>query len=81
LPGISEELSQAGLEVYEALATSEVFYLSEQYPGAIAVIDPSIDDEAAGEIERHQIGLRIGAEATAAAPANIRKVNCRKQAI
>jgi len=64
LPGIGAELSRAGCQVYEALALSEVFYLAEQHPDAAIVIDHSVDDEAAREVARHHVTLRMTPDAT-----------------
>lgn len=66
LPGISEELSQAGFEVYEALAISEVFYLVEQHPVAHIVVDHTVEQEVAEKIALHYVTLRLKPEATAA---------------
>ena len=66
LPGLSEDLSERGLEVYEALAISEVFYLCEQHPNSTVVIDSTVPDEAAAEVARQQITLRLKPEATVA---------------
>lgn len=50
LPGLSEELSQAGLHVYEALAISEVLYLAEQHADAGVVVDHTVENGAAHEV-------------------------------
>jgi hypothetical protein len=66
LPGISEELSHAGFQVFEALALSEVFYLCEQQPGATVVIDRSVDERAADEVARHHVTMKLKPQGTAA---------------
>lgn len=66
LPGISDDLSEYGLQVYEALAVSEVMYLCEQHPNATVVIDSTVQDDAAEEVARGQITLRLKAASTAA---------------
>lgn len=66
LPGISEELSEAGFQVYEALALSEVFYLAEHHPGAHIIVDHNVEDDAAREVARHHITLRLQPNANAA---------------
>lgn len=65
LPGLSEELSQAGLQVYEALAISELFYLAEQHPCAHIVVDHTVERDAAHEVARHHISIRLARESTA----------------
>lgn len=67
LPGLSNDLEAAGLQVYEALAISEVLYLAEQHPSAHIVIDSNVEDAAALEIAEHHVTLRLKPEATAAA--------------
>ncbi len=66
LPSLSEELSQAGLQVYEAVAISEVFYLAEQHPNAQVIVDHTVEDRAAHEVAQHHITLGLTREATAA---------------
>lgn len=66
LPGLSEELSQGGFQVYEALAISEVFYLVEQHPNAYIVVDHTVEEDAAREAAKHYSTLRLIREATAA---------------
>ena len=44
LPGLSEKLREAGLHVYEALAISEVFCLTEQHPNAHIIVDHTVED-------------------------------------
>jgi hypothetical protein len=66
LPALTEELSEFGLELYEALAISEVFYFCEQHPTAPVVIDSTVEDAAAHEIVSRHIALRLKAEANAA---------------
>lgn len=65
LPGISEDLTERNIQVYEALALSEVFYLSEQHPDSIVVIDHSVDDAAADKVTSRLITLRLKPHATA----------------
>lgn len=64
LPGISEDLTERSIQVYEALALSEVFYLSEQYPDSIVLIDHSVDDAAAQEVASRLVTLRLKPHAT-----------------
>jgi len=59
LPGLSEELSKCGFELYEALAISEVFYLCEQHPTAPVVIDSTVEDAAVHEVVSRHIALRL----------------------
>lgn len=66
LPGLSEDLSERGLQVYEALAVSEVFYLCEQHPSATVVIDSTVENVAAEEVSRGQITLRLKPDTTGA---------------
>lgn len=65
LPGISEDLTERNIQVYEALAVSEVFYLSEQHPDSIVVIDDSVDDAAAQEVASRRMTLRLKPDAKA----------------
>ena len=64
-PGISEDLSERGLQVYEALAVSEVFYLCEQHPSATVVIDSTVEDHTAEDIAAQKVTLRLKPDATA----------------
>lgn len=66
LPGISEDLAERNIQLYEALALSEVFCLSEQHPDSIVVIDHSVDDAAAQEVASRLITLRLKPHATVA---------------
>jgi hypothetical protein len=50
LPGLSEDLSEHGFQVYEALAISEVLYLSQQHPALVVVIDHTVDPDAAVQL-------------------------------
>lgn len=65
LPGLSDDLERAGFHVFEALAISEVFYLSEQHPSAQIVIDSSVEDSAALQVAQHQPTMRLKRGATA----------------
>jgi hypothetical protein len=65
LPGLSPDLELAGLQVYEALAISEVFYLVEQHPSAPIVVDHTVEDDAAREIAQHHSTLRLRSKTTA----------------
>lgn len=64
LPGISEDLSEHGFQVYEALAVSEVLYLSQQHPALVVVIDHTVEPEAAREVATRRITLRLKQKAT-----------------
>jgi hypothetical protein len=64
LPGLSEDLSEHGFQVYEALAVSEVFYLCEQHPRLIVVIDHTVEPDSAQEIAARRITLRLKKKAT-----------------
>jgi hypothetical protein len=64
LPGLSEDLTENGFQVYEALAVSEVLYLCEQHPGLIVVIDDTVEADAAKEIAAQHITLRLKKKAT-----------------
>jgi hypothetical protein len=64
LPGLSEDLSEHGFQVYEALAVSEVCYLCEKYPGLVVVIDHTVEHEAAKDITARRITLRLKKRAT-----------------
>jgi len=66
LPGISEELSAAGFQVFEALSISEVFYLAEQQQGAHIIVDHTVEEDAAHEVAHHHITLRLQPNANAA---------------
>lgn len=59
LPGLSEDLSEHGFQVYEALAVSEVFYLCEQHPRLIVVIDHTVEPDSAKEIAARRTTLRL----------------------
>ncbi|MBZ5494457.1 MAG: hypothetical protein LAO76_26330 [Acidobacteriia bacterium] len=64
LPGLSEDLSEHGLQVYEELAVREVLYLCEQHPGLIVVVDHTVESEAAKEVAGRHITLRLKKKAT-----------------
>lgn len=64
LPGLSEDLSEKGFQVYEALAVSEVLYLCEQHPSLVVVIDHTVEPDAAKEIANRRITLRLKKTAT-----------------
>jgi hypothetical protein len=64
LPGLSEDLSEKGFQVYEALAVSEVLYLCEQHPRLVVVIDHTVELDAAKEIAARHTTLRLKKKAT-----------------
>lgn len=64
LPGLSDELTEQGFQVYEALAISEVLYLCEHHQCLIVVIDHTIEPAAANEIAARRITLRPMKKAT-----------------
>jgi hypothetical protein len=64
LPGLSEELSEQGFQVYEALAVSEVLYLCQQHPTLPVVIDHTVEPDAANEVAGRHITLRLKRKAT-----------------
>jgi hypothetical protein len=64
LPGLSEDLSEHGFQVYDALAVSEVLYLSQQYPALVLVIDHTGELDAANEVSGRRITLRLKKQAT-----------------
>jgi hypothetical protein len=64
LPGLSEDLSEHGFQVYEALAVSEVLYLSQQYPTLVVVIDHTVERDAAIAVAGRRITLRLKKKAT-----------------
>lgn len=64
LPGLSEDLSEHGFQVYEALAVSEVLYLSQQYPALVVVIDHTVEPDAANEVALRRITLRLKKKST-----------------
>lgn len=64
LPGLSEDLSEHGFQVYEALAVSEVLYLCEQHPLLIVVIDHTVEPDFANGIASRHIALRLKKKAT-----------------
>jgi hypothetical protein len=64
LPGLSEDLSEKGFQVYEALAMSEVQYLCEQHPSLVVIIDHTVEPDAAKEIAARRITLRLKKKAT-----------------
>lgn len=66
LPGLSNELEAAGMQLYEALAISEVLYLAEQHPGAHILVHHTVEDAAAQQVALHHVTLRLKVEATAA---------------
>lgn len=62
---MADELTQAGFQVFEALAISEVPHLCETENIDIVVIAADVDDYRAGVIAEHRITLRLKPEATA----------------
>jgi hypothetical protein len=59
LPGLSEDLSEHGFQVYEALAVSEALYLCQQHPTLVVVIDHTVEPDASNEIAARHITLRL----------------------
>jgi hypothetical protein len=64
LPGLSEDLSEHGFQIYEALAISEVLYLCQQHPWLVVVIGPHGPSRAASEIAEQRVTLRPKKKAT-----------------
>jgi hypothetical protein len=64
LPGISEDLSDQGFQVYEALAVSEVLYLCQQHPRLVVVIDHTVEPDAANEVAGRHITVQLKKKAT-----------------
>jgi hypothetical protein len=64
LPGLSEDLSEHGFQVYEALAVSEVLYLCQQHPALAVVIDHTVELAAASEVAKKHITLQLKKRAT-----------------
>lgn len=62
---MADELTQAGFQVFEALAISEVLHLCETGNIDIVVIAADVDDYRAGVITEHRITLRLKPEAIA----------------
>ena len=61
---LADELGRRGINCYEALAISEVFYLCEQPEINLVVIDPSVDDERAKTVQQRFATLRLHDGAT-----------------
>ena len=64
LPGLSEDLSDHGFQVYEALAVSEVLYLCQQHPWLVVLIDHTVEPDAANQIAARRITVRLKKKAT-----------------
>ena len=64
LPGLSEDLSEQGFQVYEALAVSEVMYLCQQHPRLTVVIDHTVEPDAANKVAGRHITIRLKKKAT-----------------
>jgi len=56
---LAEELTQAGFRVFEALAISEVLYLSETEKTDFVVIAAEVEDSRAKEIQHRVTSLRL----------------------
>jgi hypothetical protein len=61
---LSDQLSQQGHKVYEALAVSEVYALADQHPLATIIITADIDPERAKAIQHHYPTLHLKPAAT-----------------
>lgn len=61
---VADELVRRGINCYEALAISEVFYLCEQPEINLVLIDPSVDDELAKAVQQRFSTLRLHDGAT-----------------
>jgi hypothetical protein len=62
---LAAEISAAGFCVHEAIATSEVLYLCDQYNIDCVVIDSGVEEGAARVIVDGHIALRLNRGATA----------------
>lgn len=62
---LSAQLDQTGIQIFEALAISEVLHLCETENIDIVVIAADVDDYSAGVIAQHRMTLRLKPEATA----------------
>lgn len=58
--------AHGGHLIYEAITVSEVLYLMEHYDVQVLVVDSTVEDEAAREMGRRFMSLRLQPGATAA---------------
>ena len=58
--------AHGGHAVYEAIAVSEVLALMEQHSIQILIIDSTVDDDAARELQQRLVTLRLQPHATTA---------------
>jgi hypothetical protein len=58
--------AHGGLVIYEAIAVSEVLALMERQDSPIVIIDPTVEEEAARELQKRFVSLRLQTQATAA---------------
>jgi hypothetical protein len=58
--------AHGGYLIYEAVAVSEILAVMEQHKLAILVIDFTVEDEAAAELQHRFITLRLKSHATVA---------------
>lgn len=63
---LAAQLMSGGYRVFEALAPSEVFHLTEQHDVDIILITPEYDHPALPEIQRHHTTMKLKADAKAA---------------
>ena len=56
---LSEELTREGIDVYEALAISEVLALAERHPFSSIIITPDVDRGRAQVIAQHYPTVRL----------------------
>ena len=61
---LADELMFAGYQVYEALVTSEVFYLCEHHGIAAILIDADYEPRGIEEIRRHFLTFKLTANVT-----------------
>jgi hypothetical protein len=62
---LTDELSQQGYTVYEALAVSDVFALADQHTLATILITADVDRERAKAIQHHYPTLHLKTDAKA----------------
>jgi hypothetical protein len=61
---LTDELSQQGYTVYEALAVSDVYTLADQHPAATIIITADVHPERAKAIQHHYPTLHLQPNAT-----------------
>lgn len=61
---LTEDLSQQGHQVYEAVAISEVYALADQHPNAAIIIAADVHPERAKSIQHHYPTMHLKANAT-----------------